>query len=74
MAQATYSEKESQTLYEDMLADAAAKREADVKAIASKQKAKVRPEKQETAKQMGQMTKTSSLNNKCLSWSHSRSI
>ena len=44
VAEAQYNEKESQKLYEDMLADAAAKREADVKAITSKQKAKATAE------------------------------
>jgi len=44
VAEAKYNEKESQQLYEDMLADAASKREADVKAITSKQKAKATAE------------------------------
>ncbi|CAE7817789.1 unnamed protein product [Symbiodinium sp. KB8] len=44
VAEAKYNEKESQQLYEDMLADAAAKREADIKAITSKQKAKATAE------------------------------
>jgi len=50
VAEATYSEKESQKLYEDMLADAAAKREADVKAISSKQKAKASAESEKVKK------------------------
>lgn len=50
VAEATYGEKESQKLYEDMLADAAAKRDADVKAIASKQKAKASAESEKVKK------------------------
>ncbi|CAJ1372612.1 unnamed protein product, partial [Effrenium voratum] len=44
VAEAKYNEKDSQQLYEDMLADAQAKREADIKAIASKQKSKASAE------------------------------
>ena len=44
VAEAQYTEKESQKLYEDMLGDSAAKREADVKAITSKQRAKATAE------------------------------
>lgn len=50
LAEAESNEKESQRLYEDMLVDAQAKREADVKAIASKQKAKASAETEKVKK------------------------
>eukprot|EP00931_Biecheleriopsis_adriatica_P064293 TRINITY_DN3909_c0_g1_i1.p1 TRINITY_DN3909_c0_g1~~TRINITY_DN3909_c0_g1_i1.p1 ORF type:complete len:687 (+),score=246.67 TRINITY_DN3909_c0_g1_i1:106-2166(+) len=51
VAEAEYNEKDSQKLYEEMLADSKAKRAADVKAIVSQQKLKATAESELVKKQ-----------------------
>eukprot|EP00931_Biecheleriopsis_adriatica_P078306 TRINITY_DN51768_c0_g1_i1.p1 TRINITY_DN51768_c0_g1~~TRINITY_DN51768_c0_g1_i1.p1 ORF type:complete len:704 (+),score=267.43 TRINITY_DN51768_c0_g1_i1:48-2114(+) len=61
VAKAEFDEKESQKLYEEMLADSKAKREADMEAIVGKQKVKAEAESEKVAKAASAKSETAEL-------------